>query len=208
MSALLVVVLDVEGSDGRRAAGIGATEVVAAVLRRGMPEARVEVVTRAGRLAELLESPSDLVVLHDPRRPIGDPEPVLRVIREWYEDGECVAAVGCTEVTDTLKHVDGEGRVLATLDRGDFCTVIGPLVVTHAALCASLAVAPQAGEDLGVLVAMLDRLVGVRRVVSQRPDTEPIGYDPAGARTDELDVTSSGGPEPAGARPRRGRPGR
>jgi 2-C-methyl-D-erythritol 4-phosphate cytidylyltransferase len=176
MSALLAVVLDVDGVEQRAPAGIGATEAAAAVLRSALPDATVEVVTRAGRLAELLETPCDLVLLHDPGHPLAA-ETVLGVLEEWHNDGECVAAVGCAEVTDTLKHVDADGRVLATLGRDDYRTLTGPLVVTHAALAATVAVTAQAGDDVAAAVELLDRTVGVRRVVQGGVPTvsAPIG---------------------------------
>lgn len=165
MSALLAVVLDVDGLEDRPSAGIGASEAAADVMRRVLSGTSVEVVTRAGRLRELLETPCDLVLVHDPRTALQGAEQVLSVLDSWHEDGECVAAVGCTGVSDTLKHVDSGGRVLATLDRDDYRSITGPLVVTHAALAATVAVSADAGDDLAVAVAILDRTVGVERVV-------------------------------------------
>jgi 2-C-methyl-D-erythritol 4-phosphate cytidylyltransferase len=124
----------------------------------------VEVVTRAGRLAQLLDQRCDLVVLHDPTHPLIDPDTVRAVLDQWHDDGACVAAVGCTAVTDTLKHADHAGRVLTTLDREDYRALTGPLVVTHAALSATVAVSSQAGQDIARAVEILDRTVGVRRV--------------------------------------------
>ena len=115
------------------------------------------------------------MLLHDPGHPLADAT-VLSVLAEWHDDGECVAAVGCAEVTDTLKHVDADGRVLVTLDRADYRALTGPLVVTHAALAATVAVAPPAGDDLAAAVELLDRTVGVRRVVRGVPAVgAPIG---------------------------------
>ncbi len=167
MSALLAVVLDVEGVENRTPAGIGASEAAAAVLRQALGSIPIEVVTRAGRLAELLEQRCDLVVLHDPVHPLAGPGAVRAVLEQWHDDGECVAAIGCATVTDTLKHVDDQGRVLATLDREDFLSLTGPLVVTHAALAAAVAVSSEAGRDMAVATEILDRTVGVHRVVPQ-----------------------------------------
>lgn len=164
MSALLAVVLDIDGVADRTPAGLGATEAAAAVLRSALPEAAVEVVTRAGRLAELLQTPCDLVLLHDPGHPLDD-DTVLAVLQEWHDDGECVAAVGCAEGSDPHEHVDGNGRVMVTLDRDAYRALTGPLVVTHAALAATVAVAGEAGDDVAAAVELLDRTVGVRRVV-------------------------------------------
>lgn len=168
MSALLAVVLDVEGVPDRPSAGIGGSEAAASVLREAVPGGRVEVVTRPGRLAALLEQRCDLVVLHDPVHPLPGVETVRAVLTAWHDDGDCVAAVGCAAVVDTLKHVNGHGRVLATLDRDDYRTLSGPLVVTHAALAAAVAVQADAGQDLALAVELLDRTVGVRRVEVDR----------------------------------------
>lgn len=164
----MAVVLDVDGVEGRDPAGIGAAEAAAEMLRRAAPGAPVEVVTRPGRLAELLTQPCDLVVLHDPTHELPAAQALTDVVNAWHDDGDCVAAVGCAEVSDTLKHTGPDGRVLATLDRDDYRALTGPLVVTHAALAATVAVSPEAGSDLAAVVEFLDRTVGVRRVVQER----------------------------------------
>lgn len=58
---------------------------------------------------------ADIVLVHDAARPLLDADVVERVIEGAAKGTGAVAAV---PVTDTLKRVDGGGRVLETPDRG------------------------------------------------------------------------------------------
>jgi 2-C-methyl-D-erythritol 4-phosphate cytidylyltransferase/2-C-methyl-D-erythritol 2,4-cyclodiphosphate synthase len=104
----VVVVLPadlLEGPDADRVRGWpGVTAVVA-----GGP-ARSDSVRRGLRVVP----PLPHVLVHDAARPLAGPDLVERVIEATRIHG---AAVPCVPIPDTVKRVDSEGRVEATVDR-------------------------------------------------------------------------------------------
>jgi 2-C-methyl-D-erythritol 4-phosphate cytidylyltransferase len=66
---------------------------------------------------------ADLVLVHDAARPLCPPALFRSVLEAAREHGAATAAL---PVVDTVKRVDPEGRVLATLDRGELVAVQTP----------------------------------------------------------------------------------
>jgi len=66
---------------------------------------------------------SELVLVHDAARPLCPPEVFHRVLDAARAHGAATAAV---PVVDTVKRVDGDGRVLETLDRSRLVAVQTP----------------------------------------------------------------------------------
>ena len=66
---------------------------------------------------------ADWYLVHDAARPLVTPEVCARVLAGAREHG---AAVPAAPVADTVKRVDGEGRVLETLDRASLRAVQTP----------------------------------------------------------------------------------
>lgn len=77
---------------------------------------------RAGLEALSARAP-DIVLVHDAARPFCSAELVSRAIAACAETG---AAIPALEVSDTIKRVDAEGRVTATLDRAKLRAVQTP----------------------------------------------------------------------------------
>lgn len=65
-------------------------------------------------LEALSHQPPDLVMIHDAARPLASPTLVARAVQAAAISG---AAIPALPVSDTIKRVDGEGRVIETLDR-------------------------------------------------------------------------------------------
>jgi 2-C-methyl-D-erythritol 4-phosphate cytidylyltransferase len=87
-------------------------------------DARIELVpggdSRTGSVRSALQAlPAelDVIVVHDAARPLLSPETLDRCIREAARGRGAVAGV---EAVDTLKEVDGEGRVVGTPERARF----------------------------------------------------------------------------------------
>jgi 2-C-methyl-D-erythritol 4-phosphate cytidylyltransferase len=57
---------------------------------------------------------ADLVAVHDAARPFVSPSVIANVIRAAGEEGAAIVAV---RSTDTVKRVDGGGRIVETIDR-------------------------------------------------------------------------------------------
>jgi 2-C-methyl-D-erythritol 4-phosphate cytidylyltransferase/2-C-methyl-D-erythritol 2,4-cyclodiphosphate synthase len=105
------------------AAGLDLAEPVAgAATRQGS--------VRAG-LEALASAAPDIVLVHDAARPFSSQALVSRAIAAAGKSG---AAVPGLPVTDTVKLVDGEGRVEATLNRAALRTVQTPQAFAYPAL--------------------------------------------------------------------------
>ncbi len=66
---------------------------------------------------------SELVLVHDAARPLCPPEVFRRVLDAAREHGAVTAAV---PVVDSIKRVDADGRIVATLDRAELVAVQTP----------------------------------------------------------------------------------
>jgi 2-C-methyl-D-erythritol 4-phosphate cytidylyltransferase / 2-C-methyl-D-erythritol 2,4-cyclodiphosphate synthase len=98
---------------------------------------------RAGLRALARESPA-IVLVHDAARPFTSRALIERAIVAAEKSG---AAIPALPVTDTVKLVDREGRVEATLDRGALRTVQTPQAFNYAALIDAHQRAAQAGRE-------------------------------------------------------------
>jgi 2-C-methyl-D-erythritol 4-phosphate cytidylyltransferase len=76
-------------------------------------------------------SGAEVVAIHDAARPLVDPDDVMRVVDALGEDA---GAVLCQRVNDTVKQVDRNGRVIATIPRDDLRLSLTPQVFRVTAL--------------------------------------------------------------------------
>lgn len=84
----------------------------------------------------------NLVLVHDAARPFASPTLVDRAIAAGRESG---AAVPALPVSDTVKEVDADGRIVRTLDRGTLRIVQTPQAFEFKALLAAHRRAQEAG---------------------------------------------------------------
>jgi 2-C-methyl-D-erythritol 4-phosphate cytidylyltransferase len=80
------------------------------------------------RAAELLQSPSDLVAIHDGVRPLVTIEQINACIRAARSSGACILGL---PVVDTLKQVDDGGRIIGTSPRKGMWHAQTPQVFRH-----------------------------------------------------------------------------
>jgi 2-C-methyl-D-erythritol 4-phosphate cytidylyltransferase/2-C-methyl-D-erythritol 2,4-cyclodiphosphate synthase len=98
---------------------------------------------RAG-LEALRPGAPDIVLVHDAARPFCSPALVSRAIAAAAETG---AAVPGLEVTDTIKSVDGAGRITGTLDRAQLRSAQTPQAFAFAALLDAHRRAAESGRE-------------------------------------------------------------
>lgn len=114
--------------------------------------------TRQESMARALaasDSDLELVLVHDAARPFFP----LDAAREALEQARRVgAALLAVPVPDTVKRVDGEGRVVATVDREELWLAQTPQVVRRDLLEQALAAARQEGSQESDDVGLLQRL--------------------------------------------------
>lgn len=86
-------------------------------------------------LEALTRTEPEIVLVHDAARPFASPDLVARAIAAA---GQCGAAIPALPVTDTIKAVDGDNRVVETVDRNRLRIVqtpqafaFGPLLAAH-----------------------------------------------------------------------------
>jgi 2-C-methyl-D-erythritol 4-phosphate cytidylyltransferase / 2-C-methyl-D-erythritol 2,4-cyclodiphosphate synthase len=101
-----------------------------------------QVSVRAGLEALEKERP-EIVLVHDAARPFASPALISRAIAA----GRGGAAIPGLGLTDTVKEVDAEGRVVATRDRNRLRTVQTPQAFRYADLLAAHRRAAEAGRD-------------------------------------------------------------
>ncbi|MEA2458490.1 MAG: 2-C-methyl-D-erythritol 4-phosphate cytidylyltransferase [Thermoleophilaceae bacterium] len=123
---------------------------------------------------------ADVVVVHDAARPL--------VTRDLVE--RCIAglegvdgAIAAARVTDTVKEVDGDGRVTRTLDRSTLWAIQTPQVFNAAVLRRALDVPLTALETATDDASLIEDLGGSVRVVEAPPEnfkvTSPSDLDRA-----------------------------
>jgi len=78
---------------------------------------RVEVATGPSPFLPSGTPPDDVVVVHDVLHPLAPPVLVAAVVDALGRDPTAAGALAVRAVTDTLKWVDGDGRILGTADR-------------------------------------------------------------------------------------------
>ncbi|MGE4372850.1 MAG: bifunctional 2-C-methyl-D-erythritol 4-phosphate cytidylyltransferase/2-C-methyl-D-erythritol 2,4-cyclodiphosphate synthase [Xanthobacter sp.] len=93
-------------------------------------------------LKALAADPPEMVLVHDAARPFATPALLARAIRAAEAHG---AAIPVLSVTDTIKRVNAEGRVIATLQRDALCTVQTPQSFHYNLLLSAHEAAAQAG---------------------------------------------------------------
>lgn len=98
---------------------------------------------RAG-LEGLANRPPETVLVHDAARPFATPALVSRAIAAAVAKGAAIPAVA---VTDTVKAVDAEGRVVETLDRSRLRSIQTPQAFRFDALLAAHRRAAAAGRE-------------------------------------------------------------
>jgi 2-C-methyl-D-erythritol 4-phosphate cytidylyltransferase len=78
---------------------------------------------------------ADVLVLHDAHRPLAPPSVVVRVFEAVLAGAD--AAVPVVEVTETVKEIDGTGRVVRTVPRETLVQVQFPQAVRVSVLVAA-----------------------------------------------------------------------
>jgi 2-C-methyl-D-erythritol 4-phosphate cytidylyltransferase len=113
------------------------------------------------------EHGADVVAIHDAARALVDPHDVKEVVSELdAADG----SVLCARVTDTIKRVDGDGRVLETVPRDDLRLAQTPQVFRMSALRRAWDEADQAIEWTDE-ASMLESIgLSVRSVIARNPN--------------------------------------
>ena len=99
------------------------------------------------------EVPADaaLILVHDAARPLVSVELIDRVLAGFADGADGV--IPALPIVDTVKRVDGSGRVLETLERGDLRTVQTPQGFVADVLRRALAAPDRAsGTDCASLV--------------------------------------------------------
>jgi 2-C-methyl-D-erythritol 4-phosphate cytidylyltransferase/2-C-methyl-D-erythritol 2,4-cyclodiphosphate synthase len=135
-----VVLPVIHPDDGARFAAAAegldlATPVAGAATRQGS--------VRAGLEALAKEAP-EIVLVHDAARPFTSAALVSRAIKAASAHG---AAIPSMPVTDTVKLVDAQGTITATLDRAAMRTVQTPQAFRYASLLDAHRRAAAAGRD-------------------------------------------------------------
>jgi 2-C-methyl-D-erythritol 4-phosphate cytidylyltransferase len=94
----------------------------------------------------------DAVLVHDVARPFVPADLIDRVVAALAEGADAV--VPGLAVTDTIKRVDSDERVLETVDRRELRAVQTPQGFRIAALVAAHEGAPEASDDAGLIEAL------------------------------------------------------
>ena len=108
-----------------------------------------------------VDAASDLVLIHDAARPFATPDLIRRVMKGALEHGGAVPGL---PVPDTLKRVNPEGRIEATLDRNGLWAVQTPQGFRKGALEAAYD-AGHGAEDATDDAQILERAGGTVAVV-------------------------------------------
>jgi 2-C-methyl-D-erythritol 4-phosphate cytidylyltransferase len=133
-------------------APVGAAAEVREILDRFLPGTTPAVVdgaaTRHGSLhcaLAALDSRIETVVVHDACRPLAPAELVVRVLKAVY--GGADLAVPVVEVTETVKELDGAGRIARTVPRESLVRIQTPQAVRREVLDAAHARCPGSAVD-------------------------------------------------------------
>ncbi len=149
ITAIVVVLNERNIARGEALAREGGWGKVVAIRPGG---ARRQDSVRAG-LAAL--PPCDFVAVHDAARPLVTPELIARGVEGAVATGAAVAAV---PVKDTIKRVDGGGRIVETPPRDTLWAAQTPQIVARGALERAFAAADARGltvtDEAGLLEAV------------------------------------------------------
>jgi 2-C-methyl-D-erythritol 4-phosphate cytidylyltransferase len=151
--------------DACRACGSVAAIVVAVPVGQAHDLQDVMVVdggaTRAESVANALGAvDTELVAIHDAARPLLTPELLDGLVAELLADPDADAIIAAAPLTDTIKRVGGDGRIVDTLDRSELWGAQTPQVFRTEALRRALRSAHTATDE-----AMLIEAVGGRVLV-------------------------------------------
>jgi 2-C-methyl-D-erythritol 4-phosphate cytidylyltransferase/2-C-methyl-D-erythritol 2,4-cyclodiphosphate synthase len=141
----ILVVIHPDDSDfyARVTAGLGpgAREKLLAPAQGGATR-QISVANGLARLAE--GAAPDVVLVHDAARPFLTPALIDRAVAAAVETGAAIPGIA---VVDTIKRVDGAGRVVETPPRASLRAVQTPQAFAFAPLLAAHAAARAAGRD-------------------------------------------------------------
>lgn len=167
-----VVPADLAGDAAVVASLEGATSVVAgADTRSGSVRCGLDALTEAGD--------DDVVVVHDAARPLAG-DALYRAVVDAVVAGADGAVPGVA-VADTLKRVDADGAVVATVDRASLVAVQTPQAFRVGVLRAAHADAPEASDDAGLVESAGGRVVVVTGDAANRKVTTPDDLAVVGA---------------------------
>jgi 2-C-methyl-D-erythritol 4-phosphate cytidylyltransferase len=113
----------------------------------------------------------DLVAVHDAARPFVDADVVAAAVKAAAEHGASVVA---TPATDTLKQVDSDGWIVATIPRRDVWLAQTPQVFRVQLLREAHAAAAKAHLTATDDSALLERLGYRVRIVRGNPENRKI----------------------------------
>jgi 2-C-methyl-D-erythritol 4-phosphate cytidylyltransferase len=119
------------------------------------------------RAALAVAGPGDPVIVHDAARPLVTPDDVEATLAAL---GDADGAIAAARVADTIKEVDADGTVLATLDRSRLWAVQTPQTFRRAALERALDVDDDTLAAATDDAWLVERAGGTVRVVSASPD--------------------------------------
>jgi 2-C-methyl-D-erythritol 4-phosphate cytidylyltransferase len=118
---------------------------------------------------------TDIVCVHDAARPFASTELYRRVV-DAVEAGADAAVPG-VPVADTIKMVDADGVVVATLDRSSLVAVQTPQAFRHSALVAAHRDGGEATDDAALIEAAGGRVVVVAGEAHNRKITVPADLE-------------------------------
>jgi 2-C-methyl-D-erythritol 4-phosphate cytidylyltransferase len=119
------------------------------------------------RAALAVAGPGDPVIVHDAARPLVTPDDVEGTLAAL---GGADGAIAAAPVADTIKEVDADGTVRATLDRSRLWAVQTPQTFRRAALERALDVDDDTLAAATDDAWLVERAGGTVRVVSASPD--------------------------------------
>lgn len=114
---------------------------------------------------KMVPQEADIVAVHDGARPFVTPEVVRATIESAREFGSGVIA---TQVVDTIKQADDDGRAVATPDRASLRAVQTPQTFRKEEIFAAYEKAFAAGESATDDASLYERHVGPVRLVTAK----------------------------------------
>ena len=114
----------------------------------------------------------DWVLVHDAARPCLHPRDLALLIQELSNDP--VGGILATPVSDTLKHVNDEGHVIGTADRGELWRAFTPQMFRYRMLMDALEAGIRSGDIPTDEASAMERQKHEVRVVQGRSDNIKI----------------------------------
>ena len=119
------------------------------------------------RAIDAIDDPCDLICIHDGARPLTDPRVIEKAIRTAARHG---AAIAARPVADTVKRVEADRTIAATLDRSLLWAAATPQVFGASIIREAYARALAEGIDATDDAALVERLGYRVRVVEDGPE--------------------------------------